>query len=74
MAFLSGTFTLLETLPVQLQIVARFLPLTYSVEALRNCLSGSGVTYFYAIDIAALSAFALVFLALSTAILKKRLP
>ena len=74
MVFLSGTFAVLETYPFQLQVVARFLPLTYSVEALRNCLSNSAVTYIYAIDIAALSLFAFVFLALSTAILKKRLP
>lgn len=74
MAFLSGTFTLLETMPVQLQVVARFLPLTYSVEALRNCLSNSGVTYIYAVDIAALALFTFVFLVISTAILKRRLP
>jgi len=73
MAFLSGTFIMLETLPFQLQVVARFLPLTYSVEALRSCLSNSAVTYVYAIDIVALFLFTLVFLALSTAILKKRL-
>lgn len=74
MAFLSGTFTLLETMPGQLQIVARFLPLTYSVEALRNCLSNSGITYIYAVDIAALALFTFVFLVLSTAILRRRLP
>jgi len=74
MAFLSGTFTLLETMPVQLQVVARFLPLTYSVEALRNCLSNSGVTYIYAVDIAALALFTFVFLVISTMILKRRLP
>jgi len=73
MVFLSGTFAVLETYPFQLQVVARFLPLTYSVEALRNCLSNSAVTYVYAIDIVALFMFTLVFLALSTAILKKRL-
>jgi ABC-2 type transport system permease protein len=73
MAFLSGTFVMLETLPFQLQVIARFLPLTYSVEALRNCVSNSAVTYIYAIDIVALFLFTLVFLSLSTAILKKRL-
>src|SRR3990170_2962024 len=73
MAFLSGTFVMLETLPFQLQVVARFLPLTYSVEALRSCLSNSAVTYFYAVDVGALFLFTIVFLALATAILKKRL-
>lgn len=73
MVFLSGTFTALETYPFQLQVVARFLPLTYSVEALRNCITNSAVTSIYIIDIAALFAFTLVFLAISTAILKKRI-
>jgi len=73
MVFLSGTFAVLETYPFQLQVVARFLPLTYSVEALRNSVSNSAVTYIYAIDIVALFLFTLVFLSLSTAILKKRL-
>lgn len=35
MAFLSGTFLPLELMPAQLGVIARFLPLTYSVEALR---------------------------------------
>lgn len=73
MAFLSGTFIALETYPFQLQVVARFLPLTYSVEALRSCISNSAVTNIYVIDIAALFLFTLVFLAIATAVLKKRL-
>ena len=73
MAFLSGTFIALETYPIQLQVVARFLPLTYSVEALRNCISSSAVPTIYIIDVAALSVFTLVFLAIATVILKKRL-
>lgn len=73
MTFLSGTFVALETYPFQMQVLARFLPLTYSVEALRNCISTSAVTSIYIIDIAALSAFTLVFLAIATAVLKKSL-
>lgn len=73
MAFLSGTFTALETYPLQLQFVARFLPLTYSVEALRNCISNSAVTSIYLIDIAALFVFTVAFLSIATVILKKRL-
>lgn len=73
MAFLSGTFTALETYPLQLQFVARFLPLTYSVEALRNCISNSAVTSIYLIDIATLFVFTVVFLSIATVILKKRL-
>jgi ABC-2 type transport system permease protein len=73
MVFLAGTFAALETYPWQLQVVARFLPLTYSVEALRNCINTSALTYTYTIDIGALALFTVIFLALSTAILKKRL-
>jgi ABC-2 type transport system permease protein len=73
MVFLSGTFTALETFPFQLQVVARFLPLTYSVEALRNSITNPAVTYTYAVDIGALALFTVIFLALSTVILRKRI-
>jgi ABC-type multidrug transport system permease subunit len=63
----------LETFPFQLQVVARFLPLTYSVEALRNSIANPSVTYTYAVDIGALALFTVIFLALSTVILKKRI-
>jgi ABC-2 type transport system permease protein len=73
MVFLSGTFAALETYPSQLQVVARFLPLTYSVEALRSSIANSTVTLTYAVDIWCLALFTLIFLALSTVILKKRI-
>jgi ABC-2 type transport system permease protein len=73
MVFLSGTFAVLETYPFQLQVVARFLPLTYSVEALRNSIANATVTYTYAVDIGALALFTVIFLAFSTVILKKRI-
>jgi ABC-type multidrug transport system permease subunit len=73
MVFLAGTFAALETYPFQLQVVARFLPLTYAVEALRNSIANSAVTYTYAVDIAALALFTVIFLAASTWILKKRI-
>ena len=73
MVFLSGTFAVLETYPFQLQVVARFLPLTYSVEALRNSIANAAVTYTYAVDIGALALFTVIFLALSTVILRKRI-
>jgi ABC-2 type transport system permease protein len=73
MVFLSGTFTALETLPSQLQVVARFLPLTYSVEALRSSIAQPAVTYTYILDIAALTLFTIVLLAISTKILERRI-
>ena len=73
MVFLSGTFTALETLPSQLQVVARFLPLTYSVEALRSSVGESAVTYTYILDIVVLALFSIVLLVLSAKILEKRI-
>ena len=73
MVFLAGTFAALETYPFQLQVVARFLPLTYSVEALRSSVAEPAVTYTYILDIVALVLFTIVLLALSTKILEKRI-
>jgi ABC-type multidrug transport system permease subunit len=73
MVFLSGTFTALKTFPSQLQVVARFLPLTYSIKALRSSMAEPGVTYTYILDIVALTPFAIVLLALSTKILENRI-
>jgi ABC-2 type transport system permease protein len=72
MVFLSGTFVALESFPSQLQIVARFLPLTYSVEALRSSIADSGVTYTFLLDIAALTLFSVVLLALASKTLQRR--
>lgn len=72
MVFLSGTFVYLETLPSQLQIVARFLPLTYSVEALRVSVGESALTTTYLIDVAVLAVFTLVLMVLAAKILEKR--
>lgn len=73
MAFLSGTFAPLETYPLSLQVVARFLPLTYSVEALRKCVTNSSVTEIYLIDLAALFAFTAIFLSIATVTLRRRI-
>jgi len=72
MVFLSGTFVYLETLPSQLQMVARFLPLTYSVEALRLSVGESALTITYLIDIAVLAVFTLALMVLAAKILEKR--
>ena len=72
MVFLSGTFVYLEIVPTQLQVVARFLPLTYSVEALRLSVSSSMSIITYLIDIAVLSAFTVAFMVLAAKVLKRR--
>jgi len=73
MVFLSGTFILLESTPFSLQVVARFLPLTYSVEALRVAANGTMGISVFLVDIAALALFTLAFLLISTKILEQRM-
>jgi ABC-2 type transport system permease protein len=69
MMFLGGVFVPVSSLPTSLQIVARVLPLTYSVKALRTALTGGPLTYA-ALDLAALSAFAVVLFALAVRTLR----
>ncbi len=72
MMFLGGVFTPLDSLPAGLQIVARALPLTYSVEALRAALAGGAWTRSV-LDLAALAAFATLLFALAVRTLARRL-
>jgi ABC-2 type transport system permease protein len=72
MAFLSGAFVPLELMPAQLQIIARFLPLTYSVEALRTSMNDSGFTFAYLLDILAMALFSLVLLGIATEVLRRK--
>jgi ABC-2 type transport system permease protein len=72
MMFLGGVFVPVNSLPPGLQIVARMLPLTYSVEALRAALSG-GSPVQAVLDLAALAAFAVVLFALAVRVLVQRL-
>jgi len=73
MAFLSGAFVPLELMPSQLWLVARFLPLTYSVEALRTSMNNSGITLTYLLDTFVLALFAFAFLGIATKVLQRRL-
>lgn len=43
MMFLGGVFVPVDTLPPWLQVIARLLPLTYSVEALRVAMNGGSL-------------------------------
>ena len=72
MIFLCGVFVPLEQLPDPLPVVARFLPLTYAVEALDVALLKGPVSAM-GLDLAALLAFTGVLLVAATAILKRRL-
>jgi ABC-2 type transport system permease protein len=72
MMFLGGVFVPVEALPRSLQVVARALPLTYAVEALRTALAG-GPFGHAALDLAVLAAFAALLFVLAVRILARRL-
>ena len=73
MAFLSGAFVPLEHMPFQLEVVARFLPLTYSVEALRISINDPANSLTYLLDIVVLALFSFVLLAIATKVLQRRI-
>lgn len=73
MIFLSGVFIPIVTLPLPVQIVSYFLPLTYSVESLRKSLLFSRNAIPYWVSILILAAFSLALFSCSVKILKKRL-
>lgn len=72
MIFLSGVFVPVASLPVALQVVARLLPLTYTVEALRAAL-GQQTVIQPGLDLLALFAFTVGLFAATTRILARRL-
>ncbi|HIC87985.1 MAG TPA: ABC transporter permease, partial [Anaerolineae bacterium] len=72
MIFLGGVFVPVASLPWGLRVVARTLPLTYSVEALRAALTG-GTLATSALDLSVLAAFAIVLFVLSVWVLGRRL-
>jgi len=73
MVFLCGVFLPVEAMPLPVQVIAHLLPLTYSVDALRQTLTGPLNTFLLLRDLAALIFFLLIFLALATRLLKKSL-
>ncbi len=72
MMFLGGVFIPVASLPLALQVVARVLPLTYSVEALQVALSG-GPSAVAALDLAVLAAFTAALFAGTTFVLRRKL-
>ena len=71
MMFLGGVFVPLAAMPGWLQVLARFLPLTYSVETLRAALSG-GSWAAAALDLAALAGFSILLFLLAVHTLAQR--
>jgi ABC-2 type transport system permease protein len=72
MMFLGGIFVPLDSMPGWLQVIARLLPLTYSVEGLRVALSG-GPGAVAAVDLLALLAFSLIFFLLAVSTLARHI-
>jgi ABC-2 type transport system permease protein len=73
MAFLAGAFIPVQTMPTFLQLVSRFLPLTYAIEAMKEGMANSGITTTYIVDMVVLAIFAVVIMVASTKLLERRL-
>ncbi len=73
MVFLCGVFIPVSSLPISLRLIAFFLPLTYSIEALRNCIFKSFDIADFNASILLLIIFSLIFFSLSLVMLEKRM-
>jgi ABC-2 type transport system permease protein len=73
MVFLCGVFIPVEAMPHLIQVVAHLFPLTYSVDALRQTMTGKLNHFLVLRDIFALTLFLMIFLILATRLLKKSL-
>jgi ABC-2 type transport system permease protein len=71
MIFISGVFIPLVAMPMFLQVVAYAMPLTYSVDLLRQAMTGSINTQMFFIDMGVQIFFSLFFLAVTVWVLKK---
>lgn len=69
--FISGVFIPLVAMPTFLQVVAYAMPLTYSVDSLRQAMSGSLNAQMFLVDLGAQVFFSLLFLAITVQMLKK---
>jgi len=73
MAFLSGTFIPVESMPQVLQLFSKVLPLTYSIDAIREGLNNSFVTGSFLIDLGVLTLFSAAFMLASAKVLDRQL-
>jgi len=72
MIFLCGVFIPLASMPLSLQIVGYFLPLTYAVDAFRQSLLSAGGLLNRWLDILILAGFCLFLFSAAVAVFKKR--
>ena len=73
MAFLGGAFIPIESMPEALQLFSKFLPLTYSIEAIKEAMANPMPTGTYLLDILVLTAFFIGCLLWAERVLKRRL-
>lgn len=71
MVFLCGVFVPLDTMPFIMQILAYFLPLTYSVDALRWALNGEFIFPMFFANLGVQILFIFFFLLVSIKLLEK---
>jgi ABC-2 type transport system permease protein len=71
MMFLGGVFVPVSSLPGWLRVVARLMPLTYAVEALRTAMTGGELSVAL-VDLAVLAAFTVVLFGFASRTLARR--
>ena len=71
MVFLCGVFMPLDSMPFFIQVIAYFLPLTYSVDALRWVLNGEFSVPILVMNLGIQVLFVIVFLMVSIKVLEK---
>lgn len=71
LVFLCGVFTPIEAMPISLQVVAYFLPLTYSVDALRQAMSSPVNIEVFLLDLGVQIFYSIIFLVAATEVLKR---
>ncbi|NVM01609.1 MAG: ABC transporter permease [Candidatus Helarchaeota archaeon] len=71
MVFLCGVFTPLETMPIFLQTIAYLLPLTYSVDALKQATNIPINIQMFLIDLGILFFYSIIFLIATIKVLER---
>ena len=72
MIFLCGVFFPIVSMPIALQVIGFCLPLTYSVDALRQSLLSHGAVIYRWLDILILAGFCLLLFEIALAVFRKR--
>lgn len=72
MVFVCGVFVPIESMPASLQAVAYILPLTYSVDTLRQAMTGAVVAQMFLIDLAVQIFYTLLFLVATVWVLRRQ--